>query len=44
MPYKAKGKVVYVKRGGRWVALKTHPTVRAAKAHLAALNINVRHK
>lgn len=44
MPYKVKGKTVYVKRGARWVSLKTHKTARAAKAHLTALNINVREK
>jgi len=44
MPYKRSGKTVYVKRGGRWVVLKSHPTVNKARKHLAALNINVRHK
>jgi len=39
MPYRARGKVVYVKRGARWVQLKVHPTAAKAKA----LNINVSH-
>lgn len=42
MPYRLKGKTVQIKRGGRWVKLKTHPTVRAALRHLRALRINVR--
>lgn len=42
MPYKAKGKIVYVKRKGRWVRLKSHKSARAAKAHARALNANVR--
>lgn len=44
MPYRLKGNTVQVKRKGRWVNLKTHKTARAAKAHLTALNINVREK
>lgn len=44
MPYRARGKVVEVKRKDRWMPLKRHKTVRAAKAHAAALNINVREK
>jgi len=43
MPYKATGKVVYVKRGARWVRHKVHPSAAKAKAHAAALNINVHH-
>lgn len=42
MPYKVKGKVVYVKKSGRWRKLKAHKTARAARAHLAALRANVR--
>ena len=37
-------KQVQVKRGVRWVRLKTHPSLKKARAHLTALNINVRHK
>jgi hypothetical protein len=44
MPYKASGKRVMVKRGGKWVTLKTHKTEGQAKAHAAALNANVSHK
>ena len=44
MPYKATGRRVLVKRGGRWVLLKKHPTAAQAKAHAGALNANVRHK
>ena len=44
MPYMRVGKVVMVKKGGKWRNLKTHPTAAKAKAQLAALNINVKHK
>jgi hypothetical protein len=44
MPYKAVGSRVYVKRRGKWVLMKTHPDARHAKAHAAALNINVHKK
>ena len=30
-----------VKRGGKWVRLKRHPTAAKAKKHATALNINV---
>ena len=45
MPYKLSesGKTVLVKRGGKWVALKRHESKGKARAHLAALNKNVRH-
>jgi hypothetical protein len=43
MPYRAVGKVVQVKRSGKWVHKKTHPTPAKAKKHAAALNINVKH-
>jgi len=43
MPYKRKGRKVYVKRGGRWVLLKTMESVRKAEKYLQALRINVRH-
>ena len=43
MPYKAVGNKVMVKRLGRWVLLKKHPTPARAKAHAVALNINVHH-
>jgi len=45
MPYKLSenGKSVLVKRGARWVILKTHPSKTKALAHLQALNRNVRH-
>lgn len=42
MPYRLKGTEVQVKRGKRWKTVKKHKTARAAKAHLAALKINVR--
>lgn len=42
MPYRARGKKVYVKKGGKWVVLKVHSTPEKAKAHATALNINVR--
>lgn len=41
MPYKRTGKTVLVKRGDRWVVLKTHPSATKAQKHLAALQINV---
>lgn len=44
MPYKASGKTVLIKRGGKWIVLKRHPTPKAAKAHAGALNANVKHK
>lgn len=44
MPYKRVGRKVLVKRGKRWIVLKTHRSVTAATKHLQALNINVRHK
>ena len=44
MPYKREGTKVLVRKAGRWVLLKNHPTVMKAMAHLAALNINVHHK
>ena len=44
MPYKRIGRTVYVKRGKVWRKLKTHRTVREAKKHLIALNINVRRR
>lgn len=40
MPYKASGKVVMVKKGGRWVPKKYHSSPGKAKAHATALNIN----
>jgi len=43
MPYRARGKIVYVKRGARWVRHKVHPTAAKAKKHAAALNIGVHH-
>lgn len=44
MPYKRVGRKVLIKRGMRWVILKTHRSVTAALKHLQTLNINVRHK
>jgi len=41
MPYKRRGRTVYVKRGDRWLKLKTHSTVAKAMAHLKALYANV---
>lgn len=41
MPYKVEGATVYVKRGGRWVVLKKHPTAAKALAHFRALQANV---
>ena len=43
MPYKSSGKWVMIKRGGKWVRFKEHKNETAAKAHAAALNINVGH-
>lgn len=43
MPYKRVGKKVYVKRKSGWKLMKTHPTIKAAIAHLTALRLNVRH-
>lgn len=44
MPYKSSGKRVLVKRKGKWVPHKTHPSEAAARKHASALNANVRHK
>ena len=44
MPYKATNKTVLKKTGGRWVVHKRHPSAAKAKAHAAALNINVHKK
>lgn len=47
MPYRLNPtdkKVVQVMRNGRWQKFKSHPTVARAKAHLVALNKNVKHK
>lgn len=47
MPYRLNPnnkKQVQVKRRGRWIVLKTHPTVRKARAHLYMLNKNVTHR
>lgn len=41
MPYKASGRVVLVKRGGRWVRFKVHDTEAAAERHARALNANM---
>jgi hypothetical protein len=41
MPYRLSGKTVQVQRAGRWVKLKSHPTVEAAQRHLRALYANV---
>ncbi len=44
MPYRRVDTKVQVKKGSQWVTLKTHPTVKKAEVHLAALQINVEHK
>jgi hypothetical protein len=41
MPYKVSGKWVLVLREGRWIKFKRHVSEAAAKAHAAALNLNV---
>lgn len=43
MPYKLRGRAVMVKRGGRWVVLKKHPTEEKALTHFRALKVNVGH-
>jgi len=45
MPYRLNPKnkkQVQQKKGSAWVTLKTHPTASKARAHLTALNINVK--
>jgi len=45
MPYRLAPndkRVVQIRRGNVWRALKKHRTKREAKAHLAALKMNVR--
>lgn len=41
MPYRRVGTTVEKKEGGKWVTVKTHPSVKKAEKHLTALNINV---
>lgn len=41
MPYKARGRWVYVEKGGQWVPFKRHDTAAQAERHAAALNIHV---
>lgn len=45
MPYKLSedGKSVLVKRGTHWVTLKRHADKKKARAHLRALQANVKH-
>jgi len=42
MPYKVLGKTVYVLKGGKWKALKTHESADKAKRHMRALYANVK--
>lgn len=46
MPYKLSKtkKSVMVKKGGKWITLKTYKSEAEARKYLSALNINVRHK
>lgn len=44
MPYRRRGKIVQVKRSGRWVTLKVHKSIAAAIKHLRALHANVKHR
>jgi len=44
MPYKASGKTVLVKKGGRWVVYKVLDSAAAAVRMARALNANVGHK
>jgi len=37
MPYRREGKTIYVKKGGEWKVLKTHPSEEKAKAHFAVM-------
>jgi hypothetical protein len=39
MPYKSEGKIVYVKKDGKWKKLAEHTTERKAQAHVTALRI-----
>ena len=46
MPYRLNPKdktIVQKKVGSKWQKLKKHPDTKKAKAHLAALKINVKH-
>ena len=42
MPWRRRGKTVYVKKGGKWKKLKAHPSVAKAEAHKRALYSNVK--
>jgi hypothetical protein len=47
MPYRINpqnAKEIQVKKGKRWRRVKLHKTAARAKAHLAALRINVKEK
>jgi len=45
MPYrlaKNNKRIILVQKGGKWKVFKRHKTEKEARAHLAALNINVK--
>jgi hypothetical protein len=46
MPYKRVGRVVYVKKGGKWKVAPggRHGSEKEAEDHRKALEANVRHK
>ncbi len=44
MPYRQVGNRVYVLKDGKWTLLKKHPTEKKARAHAAALRIQVEAK
>ena len=44
MPYKASGKWVMVKKGGRWVKYRRAASADVARRQARALNANVKHK
>jgi hypothetical protein len=40
MPWKRRGKRIFVKKGDEWKLLKEHPTAEKAQNHLEALYAN----
>lgn len=43
MPYKRKGKKIYVKKDGKWKLLKNHKSKKDARAHIWMLRKKVDH-
>tara|TARA_Y100000310_G_scaffold238628_1_gene242088 strand:+ start:848 stop:985 length:138 start_codon:yes stop_codon:yes gene_type:complete len=44
MPYKRRGRTVWVKKDGKWQIFKAHASAEKAEAYRKALEANVKHK